>query len=401
MKILSISSNYPRFLGDRNGWFVHELNKRIFSHGYEIIVMAPGYLECKNEDTLDNIKIFRYQYFYPQKLQKLTYNYGIIQNLKNSPLLFFQIPFFLIFGLTKLIRIIVNEKPDIIHAHWLIPNGFFGIFGKYLFNIPLIVTVHGTDIRSLPEKIRCFLLGSADAIISPHPELSQLIKNKCNLLFSVPNIIDETQLVANNDSLFQNNKDEKSVISFIGRLETFKDPITLIKSVPYILKKTTQIRFLIVGEGPLLDEVCKLIKQLHISDYVHILGLRSDVSSILKKTTIFVSLSPVENIWSLSLVEAMINATPCIVTDSGTTSIVLKDMHDVLFIPPHNPEALAEKILFSLENKEIHNIIAKNGQKKVKEIFNNSKNVEKIISIYQKCLFGEIDKNIKKIGKYW
>ena len=60
----------------------------------------------------------------------------------------------------------------------------------------------------------------------------------------------------------------KKVISFIGRLDPFKDPLTFIKSIPQVLKKRKDVKFVIVGFGVLETECKDLIKKLNIGQHV-------------------------------------------------------------------------------------------------------------------------------------
>ncbi|PWR72908.1 glycosyltransferase family 4 protein [Methanospirillum stamsii] len=382
MKVLSITTNYPKNSLDRIGSFIHELNKKIIEQGFDVIVLSPDCPPQKNEPFIEGAHIKRFQYFFPRHSQALAGKYGIIQNIKLNPLILLQIPFFFYFGILAGISIIQHCKPDIIHAHWLIPSGLFGILFKKIFCIPLIITVHGTDVRNLPTIFKKMFLKQADAIISPHPEITQKIC-ECNLFaHHIPNLIEEKpQPLSDLEELLPEIK-EKKVISFIGRLDVFKDPITLVQSVPIILKKRNDILIIIAGDGNLKKDILQLIKKFGIQRSVKILGWFDETPLILQKTNIFVSLSPIENIWSLSLVEAMKASIPCIVTNCGTTLSVLRDKKDAILIHSHNPSELAEKILFLLENEEIGKKIGSSGKKIVDDLFNNEKNTQQIMKIY-------------------
>ncbi len=390
MKILVITNNYPRNPSDNFGWFVHELNKEIRNNGFKVFVLAPGCESCHKTEIIDGIQIYRFNYFYPRQFEQLAYGYGILQNIKKNFKLIFQLPFFFFLGFISLVRVISQEKPDIIHAHWLIPSGFFGLIGKNIFHIPLIITVHGTDIRNLPHYLRCQLLRSANAIISPHPELSRIIQ-KCKFIpFFVPNLIKENSYSQFNNIHNYPQLKNKNVVSFIGRLDRFKDPLTFIHSIPLILNHRKDIIFLIVGDGNLKDDMLQLIENYKISQNVAYMGYMDNVHDILKYTSIFVSLSPIENIWSLALVEAMMHSIPCIVTNSGTSSEIIHDNVNGCLIPSRDPTSLAEKILFLFDNETLRELIGRNGFQLVKDIFNNQKNVQKIISIYQNVLQKEV-----------
>lgn len=382
MRVLSITSNYPRNSPDRIGSFIHQLNIKLVDQGCEVMVLSPDCPPQKNESVIDGIQVKRFRYLIPRESQALACRFGIIQNIRLNPLLLFQIPLFFLCGFFSGISLFFRYKPDVIHAHWLIPGGIFGILFKFLFTTPLVITVHGTDIRNLPPFLKKILLIQADAIISPHPELTRMMK-ECNLYaHQIPNLIDETPPHIPDSEEILSEISGKKVISFIGRLDAFKDPLTLIRSVPHILKKRTDILIIIAGDGSLRNDILQMIEERNLQKSVKILGWSDETQIVLEKSNIFVSLSPIENIWSLSLVEAMKASIPCIVTNSGTTPSVLHDMEDAVLIRRENPEELAEKILFLLENEEIGKNIGSSGKKIADELFNNQKNASRIHEIY-------------------
>lgn len=386
MKILIISGNYPRYPSDRFGWFVHELLRHIQMQGFETVVLAPSCDMCADSETIDGIRIKRFRYFFPKRCQKVAYGYGILQNLKKDPLSLIQLPFFILLGIVRMIKIIRKEKPDLIHVHWLIPAGLFGICAKFLFQTPLIITVHGTDIRIIPAVIRCFLLRFADAIISPHPELTRLITKCGQDVHQIPNLIANNKEI-NPGSCNSHNKFEgKKIVSFIGRLDSFKDPLTFIHSIPLILQKRSDIAFVIAGDGNLYEDVCKLIESYGIKEDILVLGWYEDTTVLFNKTDIFVSLSQIENIWSLSLVEAMRHAIPCIVTASGTTPEILHNMVDSILIPVNDKESLAETVMILASDESLSRSIGYNGKKMVDNLFDNEKNVAQVIELYQSLI---------------
>jgi glycosyltransferase involved in cell wall biosynthesis len=54
--------------------------------------------------------------------------------------------------LLKFLKSIIEEKPDLIHAHWVYPNGFLAVKLGEILHIPVVVTAHGSDIHTNPHK---------------------------------------------------------------------------------------------------------------------------------------------------------------------------------------------------------------------------------------------------------
>jgi len=178
MRILSITSSYPRYEGDRYGLFIHELNNEVAKTGNYIAALVPLAYGFKNINPQKNLTIYRFQYFFPSKFQRLSYGYGMFVNVKMSMLAKLQLPFFLMAELLGAMWLISKERIEIIHAHWIIPQGLIAVILKALFNVPVIVTVHGTDLRECPRIIRRYILNNADAIVTPHPELKEILSRE-------------------------------------------------------------------------------------------------------------------------------------------------------------------------------------------------------------------------------
>src|SRR4051812_924330 len=88
-KVLVLASTFPRWKNDTTPPFVFELEKRLIKD-FDINVIAPHYPGAKKYEVIENLKIYRFQYFWPAKFQKLCYDGGILPNLKKNKFLYFQ-----------------------------------------------------------------------------------------------------------------------------------------------------------------------------------------------------------------------------------------------------------------------------------------------------------------------
>ena len=156
---LVLTSTFPRWKNDTTPRFVYELSDRLAEMGTKIIVMAPHADGALKQENIEHVDIHRFRYFYPYKLQKLAYGAGIIPNFKRSFAAKLNVPFFLLSEYFSASRLIKQENPDIIHAHWLIPQGIIGAMLKNK-KTKLIVTVHGSDLFPLKNFIFRFLTSS-------------------------------------------------------------------------------------------------------------------------------------------------------------------------------------------------------------------------------------------------
>jgi hypothetical protein len=76
-----------------------------------------------------------------------------LPNLKANPLLFIQVPFFLVSQFIACYKLVKQLKPALIHAHWVFPQGTIAsIIGK-LTKTPVVITAHGGDAFALQGSL--------------------------------------------------------------------------------------------------------------------------------------------------------------------------------------------------------------------------------------------------------
>lgn len=388
IKVLCVTSTYKLSQNDNVAYFISGLNNILQKKGIDVTVLAPHGAGLNKYDIFDEVKIVRYSYFFPTKFQKLAYHYGILSNIKKSFLALCQLPFLIFFLSIHIIKFLKQNNFSIIHAHWFIPQGCVAIILGKIFKKPTIVTIHGSDIRKTPRFFSKIFLKKCDKVISPHPEISMILKSLSINYIEIPNIVRSPALIENSSDVFnQFGLKQQPVISFIARLNSFKDPITLIKSVPLVLTKNTSVQFVFAGDGPLLSDILNLIENNPNNNAIKILGMIDNPLQLLSITSIFVALSRIENIWSTSLVEAMKSEVPCIVTKSGTTESHLTHMKNAYLIDLNNHEELADAIVFLLDNPNIMRQIGVGGKNLITKTFLTEEEItERVIKIYKELL---------------
>src|SRR5262245_209988 len=120
IKVLFLTSSYPRSSEDTASVFLRYLADQLARVGLEIHVLAPA--DGKGATTIEGqIKVHRFQYF-PAHLQALAYGSGIMPNLQRLPWLWLQVPFFVGAMTRAALRTIRNERIQLLHAHWILPQ---------------------------------------------------------------------------------------------------------------------------------------------------------------------------------------------------------------------------------------------------------------------------------------
>src|SRR5687768_4753077 len=139
LKVLFLTSSYPRSHEDTASVFLRYLAEHLADRGLEIHVLAPA--DTTSGTTVEGkVTVHRFQYF-PCRFQRLAYGSGMMPNLKQSPWLWLQVPFFVLAMTYALLRIIRRQQIHLLHAHWILPQGLLGVMAKYLCHVPLVTTV--------------------------------------------------------------------------------------------------------------------------------------------------------------------------------------------------------------------------------------------------------------------
>jgi glycosyltransferase involved in cell wall biosynthesis len=125
----------------------------------------------------------------------------------------------------------------------------------------------------------------------------------------------------------------------IGRMEAVKDHLMLINSgVDTWLKKS---KLVIVGHGPLAEEIAQLVKRLGLEERVLLPGRQSNISDWCSAMDAFVLSSKWEGMPN-GLLEAMNCGLPCVSTQVGGVAEVLENGKNGLMVPPQDPEAISK-----------------------------------------------------------
>ena len=367
-KLLVFTSTFPTFLcWDATPWFVYDLTKRLSKLWLNIVVLTPRLPWTKKYEKIEWIKIYRFPYFFMSKLEKLN-DWAILPNIKKNKLLLFQVPFLLLAWLINLIKIVKKEKIEIIHAHWIIPQGFLSVIYKKIFNknIKILTTSHWSDINSLNSYLWTFIkkhtLKNIDKTTVVSKDLYEksinLWVNKKNISI-IPMWID-TKLFSykNYDEKIKKKYEIKwKFLLFVWRLVEEKWVIYLIKAMKWVVKKYNNIKLIIVWTWPLENELKKEVSKLKLEKNIiftkHIQN--SKLPKYYTTADIFVWPSLKEGLW-LVYIESILSWTVVIWTDSLWIKDIIKEWKTWYIVKKWNIKEIEETI-FKILKKEDINII--------------------------------------------
>jgi len=363
MKICILSTSYPRSKDDYWVPFMHSWARELAKTEDVIVVTSAG-PGTKNYEVRDNVKIYRFNYFCPRNLQKLTYSGGMRESFKHELLPRIQAPFFMLSFLIKSLK--VAKDCDVINAHWVL-SGLVALPVRMLCNKPIVLTEHGGSIRGLPKWLNKFVFKRMDMTTSAHYDMIEEIKKMgINKVTDIKNFLDEEKFLRKHDKKLIRNKlkiNNESIVAFIGRFEELKDPLTFVEAIPHAIKKIKNVKFIMVGDGHLKEDIKNKIKELNIEKHIIMPGPTSNVDDYLAISDIFIACSATENCFSTTILESMLSKVPCMITKAGMTEKFFVDKQDAYLVEKKNPEMLGFAIADLLKNKKLREKLSQNGLK--------------------------------------
>lgn len=161
---------------------------------------------------------------------------------------------------------------------------------------------------------------------------------------------------------------EEKILLSVSRLANWKQVDWIINVFAKLLKIDTNVRLIIVGEGPEKKYLKQLSIDLKIDDYVSFVGsqLQANIFNYMNMADVFVSMNALSSL-SNPVFEAMICGLPVIALNRGTTSELIKNGENGILIDDEQLGELPRIINNLLENNEERKRIAENGRKTILE----------------------------------
>lgn len=362
-------------LSDCNSVHTIKWAKSLYSKGVDVIVFSIGVLRVSDYEGT-NIRIYASSH----KVSR--------ENIANKLSYITIIP--------KLKRVIKKEKPDILHAHYATSYGLLGSLANFH---PYIISVWGSDVFDFPnksvihKKILKHNLRKADKILSTSKVMAKETQKYTNKSIEVtPFGVDLDVFcpysISKASSLFSQND---IVIGTIKSLEKKYGIEYLIDAFSLVLEKRPHLplKLLIVGEGSLDNSLKEQVKRLQIQDKVIFKGKIpfSEVPKYHNMISVYVALSILNSeSFGVAIVEASAMEMPVIVSDVGGLPEVVEHRKTGIVVPPKNSEAAARAILEIIDNETLREKMGKLGRLRVCELYDWNKNVELMLSIYNKII---------------
>ncbi len=289
------------------------------------------------------------------------------------------------------LRIIKDFKPDILQSHSY-KSHVICFFLKYLTGRPWIAFFHGWTSGGL--KIKCYkyldkcLLGFADRVVVVSNGMASGLnqrwigKHKISTIYNAVDP-DEYSLTLANTNIREQYGISNTIplVGVVGRFSQEKGHRYLIEALPKIIREFPELKVMLVGEGPLQDEIQQQVEKAGLKSQVIFTGYQSNVQDFYRAIDLLVLPSLSEGMPNVAL-EAMLFGKPVVATRVGGVPEVVVDGETGILVDAQNSEQLAAAIIRLIKKPAMRRDFGFYGRKQVLDQFNPAKRVMDIIDLY-------------------
>ncbi len=297
----------------------------------------------------------------------------------------------------KLMEVIEYEELDLIHGHYAIPHAVSGYLAKQILrkrgqDIPLITTLHGTDITLVglePSYLPLlkFAIEESDGVTAVSEFLKQKtltnyhIEKEIEVLY---NFIDTAQFkpLEEKRNCFSPNC-EKVLIhtSNFRQVKRVTDTIRILD----LVRKEVPVKLVLIGDGPDRSECERLVRELQLQKDVVFLGKQDGIAELLATADIFLMPSQSES-FGLAALEAMSCGIPVVSSSVGGLPELVLHNHTGYIAEIGDVEKMAKYTLDLLKNEKKYAAFAKNSRERAVQCFESSLIVPQYLAYYEKIL---------------
>ncbi len=298
----------------------------------------------------------------------------------------------------RVTKFLKDNDIDIIHTHNY-KSDIIGFLASRLANKKWIATNHvwhNTDAKlKIYERMDAFVLKFAHKVLTVSDEIkNDLITKRINN--------DKVKVIYNgiDISLFDNRstsddykhsfgiKNNDIVVAIVGRLSKEKGHHIFLRAAKEVSTRRGDIKFLIVGDGPLKEILASEVKNNNLTDKVVFTGVRNDMPQVYSICDILVNSSFIEGL-PITILEAMASKVCIIATRVGAVPQVIRQGENGILLDPGDDAGLTREICALIDRPELRNMLADQAHRDVCEHFSVMSMVKHYSEIYKEVLGSE------------
>lgn len=409
MRVLMLTSSYPKFRGDTTAPFIESIATHIAGERdesdqlIEVHVVLPEHRELNRARVEDGIHFHPYRYAPRPAWTVWGYAEALRADVKLRRGVYALAPLALGSAFNTLRALTAREKFDLIHAHWVLPNALPAALAAQARGLPLVISMHGSDVF-MAEKNAAFAAAARWAfdraawLTACSDDLMQRAltlgadENKTQLIpygadakvFHVAAA--ESQRVR---AQLQLARDELLILA-VGRMVHKKGFEYLVAAMPQILREAPQARLVLVGYGDLRDDLEAQAHALGLNGHVTFAGRvpRLEIPAYFAAADMVVVPSVRDaagNVDGLPnvVLEGMAAGKPIVATHIAGFPDVIRAGESGLLVPEKDSAALAAAVVQLARDPELRAQMGRRGQARIHHELTWERVAQKFVAIYK------------------
>lgn len=255
----------------------------------------------------------------------------------------------------RFIRHVRTARPDIVHAHDVYSNIFVAVWTR-LARGPVTIASrrwwHSFPNWKLQRANR-WAFSVVDAVLANSTQVARSVmeegRTRASKVWTIPNFADDEAFrpVTDAERCVRRHEwgapDEVVVIGCVARLDPVKDHATLLRAVSLLRHRGRPVHLVLIGDGPERGRIESLVKELELTDAVHLAGELDGRENLHRGIDVSV-LASVSEGFPNSIVEAMAAGNPTVATAVGGCMDAIEDGRTGFLVPPGDAHALADAL---------------------------------------------------------
>ena len=407
MRVLSITSSYPRYEGDPTAPFIESITRHVGSRGHEVHVVLPEHREWRRPPVEGDVHYHPYRYSPRPTWTPWGYSESLEGGVRIRRPLYALAPAVFVSAVRTCRRVLSRGRFDVVHAHWVIPNGPIGAYVARRHGLPLVVSLHGSDV-SVSQQSRwlgrvarsCF--SRAAAVTAPSQDLLGRAKGlgAAGFLELIPYGADvdafavdaPTALLVRKRLGFGANQ---TVVCGVGRFVHWKGFDYLIEAFAKASFALPDMRLVFVGDGDLRADLQAQVRSLGLGETVTFAGMaaRDEMPGYLAAADIVVVPSIhydgyVDGLPNVAL-EALAAGKALVATRVGGLPQLVQSGENGVLIDERDSDALADAIVTLARDPELRLRLGENGRELVRESMSWDIVAERFEAVYEYAVRGQ------------
>lgn len=406
-RVLCLTSNFPRWQGDATTPFVLHLAQDLCDLGWEVDVLAPHAPGAARIEELSGVRVERFRYLWPESAQTVCYGGGALVNLRKRPHERLKLPLLVGAEGWAAWRKLRSGHYDLLHSHWVLPQGFVGELAAQLTHVKHVVTLHGSDVFALRGRVvdplKRYTLRRADAVTVNSSFTEAAVRQLCpevSALERIPMGVRTEPLSASEQAEARRLRDAHGkpggpLLVFVGRLVEEKGVGDLLDAAALLTKEVPDLRVLIVGEGLDRARFEAQAQELGLQEVVRFIGWvePTQVRAYMAAADVFVGPSRrgtdgTTEAQGLTFPEAMAVGTAVVATRLGGIPDAVRDGETGLLVDEGSPHQIAAAIRRLLNDGELRARLTRQGEHLARERFSRSASAGAFATLFERVLQG-------------